>query len=121
VPDAAPRIAWPLVVKLRRLAASDASVAEIRRELGRYAERRALARPSYEAVRRLVIRERELRSLPGIAGPIVEGWLRVRSLPDATDEALRRHDRRAAARAAIERERAWRPSGDNGGRPDRPK
>jgi hypothetical protein len=117
VPDAAPRLAWPLVVELRRLAASDASIADIRRELGRYAERHALTRPSYETVRRLVTRERELRSLPGIAGPIVEGWLRSRSLQDAADEAFRRHDARTAARAAIEQERAWRPSGE-GGRPE---
>jgi hypothetical protein len=108
------------VVELRRLAASDASIAEIRRELGRFAERRALARPSYEAVRRLVTRERELRSLPGVAGPIVEGWLRARSLQNAADEALRRYDR-VAARAAIDLEQAWRPAGNDDRRPSQRK
>ena len=112
----APRLPWPLVVELRRLAASDASTAEIRRALGEFAGERGFCRPSYEAVRRLVLREREYRALPGVAEPIVQGWLRARSLPNAADEAFRRAERRAWARAAIEAERAWRPDGTAGAR-----
>lgn len=119
--DAAPRLAWPLVVEVRRLAASDASVAEIRRDLGRFADGRGLPRPSYEAIRRLVRRERALRALPGVVDPIVDGWLRVRSPQNAADEVLGRYERRVAARAAIEQERDWRPSGGDGGRPQRSK
>ena len=119
--DAAPRLAWPLVVEVRRLAASDASAAEICREIGRIAEERTISRPSYEAVRRLVRRERSLRSLPGIADPILEGWLRARSPQSAADEAIRRHERRARERTAIEKERDWRPSGVDASRPKPPK
>jgi hypothetical protein len=109
------------VVEVRRLAASDASVAEIRRQLGTFADTRGLPTPSYEAVRRLVRRERALRSLPGVSGPVVEGWLRARSLQNAADEAIRRRERRVAVRAAIEAERAWRPSGDQETGPKGPK
>jgi hypothetical protein len=109
--DGAPRLPWPLVEELRRLAASDASTAEICRRLGRFAAARGLHRPSYESVRRLVRRERDYRSLPGVADPIIDGWLRARSLQNAADEAARRAERRRWARAVIEAERAWRPTG----------
>lgn len=112
----APRLPWPLVVELRRRAASDASIAEICRALGESAAAQGFIRPSYESVRRLVARERDFLALPGIAEPILDGWLRVRSPRDAVDEAFRRAEQRAWRRAAIESERAWRPDGATRGR-----
>jgi len=112
----APRLAWPLVVELRRRASSDASIAEICRALGESAVEQGLSRPSYESVRRLVARERDFLALPGIAEPILDGWLRVRSPRDAADEAFRRAEQKAWRRAAIESERAWRPDGAKHGR-----
>lgn len=109
--NSAPRLPWPLVVEICRLAASDTSAAQIRRDVGPFAEARGFQRPSYEAVRRLVQRERDLHELPGVTGPILEGWLRARSLQNAADEAFRRAEARAAVRRSLEEERAWRPSG----------
>jgi hypothetical protein len=111
--NSAPRLPWPLAVEIRRLAASDASPAQIRRDVGPFADERGFQRPSYEAVRRLVQRERDARALPGVAGPILDGWLRARSLQNAADEAFRRAEERAAARRALDEERAWRPGGSD--------
>jgi hypothetical protein len=113
--NSAPRFPWPLVVEIRRLAASDASPAQIRREVGRFADAHGFQRPSYEAIRRLVRRERDLRALPGITGPVLDGLLRVRSLQNAADEAFRRAERRAAAKRSLDGERAWRPGGAGDG------
>ena len=107
----APRLPWPLVEEVRRLARTEARVAQICRDAGRFAAEHGFQQPSYQTVRRLVLRERSLLELPGPVEPLLAGWLRARSPVDAVDEALRRVQDRAAARAAIEAERAWRPGG----------
>jgi hypothetical protein len=106
-----PRLPWPLVVEVRRLGASDRSTAEICREAGRFAAGHGFHRPSYETVRRLVRNARDDADLPGVWEPILEGWLRARSLQSASDETFRRAERRARARRAVEDERSWRPEG----------
>jgi hypothetical protein len=111
VVGSAPRVPCPLVDELRRLAASTLSVAEICREAGRFSASRGFQRPSYETVRRLVERERELRALPSVVDPLLDGWLRARSPENAVDEAFRRAEHRAAARGRIESERTRRPRG----------
>ena len=107
----APRLPWPLVAELRRLSHSSLSVAQICRELGRFAARNGFKRPSYETVRRLVQRERAVQALPSVVDPLLDGWLRAGSPANALDEAFRRARRHADARAVIEAERVWRPAG----------
>lgn len=101
----APRLPWPLVAEIRRLAADRSSIAGICRDAGAFAERNGFYRPSYEHVRRLVHRERRLRELPGSGAALVDGWLRARSPENAVDEAFRRAGKRRAARERIEAER----------------
>lgn len=117
--ESAPRIAWPLLEELRRLAGTNRSAAQICREIGGFASSHGLPRPSYQTVRRLVLRERAYRALPTVVDPLVDGWLRARSPRNAVDEAFRRAQRRAAARARIDAERAWRPDVE-GVRPEKP-
>lgn len=105
----APRLPWPLVAEIRALAGRDLPVADVWRAAGAFADLNEFGRPSYEHVRRLVVRERAYRAMPTVAGPLVDGWLRLRSPGNAVDEAFRRARERAVARSRIEAERAWRP------------
>jgi len=61
---AAPRIHPRLLDALERLDDGTAPIAEVCRRLGAEADARSLTRPSYESVRELVHRLRELRSAP---------------------------------------------------------
>ena len=108
----APRLPWPLVDEIRRLARTEARVAQICRDAGRFAADRGFQQPSYQTVRRVVVRERLRIALPSPLDPLVEGWLRARSPASAVEEALRRAEVRAATKAAAEAEGAWRPAGD---------
>ena len=114
--DSAPRLPWPLLEEMRRLSATELTAAEICRRIGQFACTHDFQRPSYQTVRRLVERERLVGALPGLAEPLVHGWLRARSPQSAIDEAFRRAEQRAAARARIDAERVWRPVGDTRGR-----
>jgi len=107
----APRLPWPLVAEIRKLAVQRGSIADVCRDAGAFAERNGFDRPSYEHVRRLVHRERALRELPHPGDALVDGWLRARSPENAVDEAFRRAQERRAAREQIEAERTWRPLG----------
>ena len=107
----APRLPWPLVAEIRKLAGQRNSIADICRDAGAFAERNGFDRPSYEHVRRLVHRERALRELPHPGDALVDGWLRARSPENAVDEAFRRAQQRRAARERIDAERIWRPLG----------
>jgi hypothetical protein len=100
-----------LVEEVRRLARTDVRVAQICRDAGMFAAERGFQRPSYQTVRRLVLRERSLLALPSPVDPLLDGWLRARSPANAVEEAFRRAQDRAATRAVIEAERARRPGG----------
>jgi hypothetical protein len=62
--SAAPRVSRRLVAEIDRLAAHDLPFAEITRRVGATAERLGLPRPSYQTVRVLVRRWRELNAGP---------------------------------------------------------
>jgi hypothetical protein len=105
----APRLPWPLVAEVRSTDDGRRPIADVWRDACAFAERRGFARPSYEHVRRLVLRERAIRELPGVAEPLVDGWFRARSPESAVEEAVRRQRERRAARARIDAEQSWRP------------
>ena len=86
-------------------------MAQICRDAGRFAAAHGFQRPSYQTVRRLVVRERAWHALPHPVDPLIDGWLQARSPAGAVHEAFRRADHRAAVRASLEAERAWRPGG----------
>jgi len=109
VTRSAPRLPWPLVETIRKLSEPDRPVADIWRGACAFADHRGFTRPSYEHVRRLVLRERDRRGLPSAGDALVDGWLRARSPQDAVDEALRRATERRIARDRLDAERSWRP------------
>ena len=112
VTSSAPRLPWPLVEAVRSLDAPDRSVASVWRDACAFADANDFQRPSYEQIRRLVRRERAIRELPSAVDAVVDGWLRARSPASAGEEALRRARERKVARAWIDLERSWRPTGD---------
>jgi hypothetical protein len=111
MPDAAPRIPWPLVEALARMDEPGLPIAEVWRRACAYADEHGFTRPSYEQIRRLTHRERALRALPGPLDPLIDGWLRARSPESAVNESMRRHRERTAARSDVRAERTWRPAG----------
>ena len=93
MPASAPRLRRPLTKRLERLARTDSSFADIRRELVLYARSAGIAPPSYEHVRRLVTAarlqrevENELRDLAiGVALGTTHGNELVNALREHID------------------------------------
>jgi hypothetical protein len=107
--SSAPRLPWPLIEALPSFDAPGRSIADVWRQACVFAHENGFAQPSYEHIRRLVHRQREIRELPRASDAILEGWLRARSPENAADEAFRRARERRAARDRIRAEKAWRP------------
>lgn len=110
MPRSAPRLPWPLVAALDSLDGPNQSIADVWRAACALADERGFTHPSYEQIRRLVHRRRDLAAMPGPGAPLIDGWLRVRSPENAVDEAIRRAYERRLARAVVEAEQDWRPS-----------
>jgi len=66
-------------------------------------------RPSYEQIRRLVHREREIHDLPGSIDVVADVLFRVQSPLHAMDELIERSLVRQTHREIAMRERGWRP------------
>ena len=83
----APRLSPKLVAAIDRLAARKEPIAEIARSVGAEADRLGLTRPSYQQVRVLVHRARELRRGPTTAQVAIDVAFRVRP-PEALVDYL---------------------------------
>lgn len=83
----ASRIAAPLGKLVCAFARTDLPAAEIWRRVGSAAERRGLARPSYECIRQLVRAERLRHALagPSLAEVYLDVSTRVRPMQDLFD------------------------------------
>lgn len=107
----APRIAWPLVEAIPELDEPGLSIADLWRRLGALAVRLGLPRPSYEQTRVLVHRSRRIHAIPGVGDLVVDVMFKTRGPAEARAVAAERLQEKTAARHAVERERAWRPTG----------
>lgn len=109
MPSSSPRTCWPIVAAIGDLDERNASIAEVWRRTSALADELGVTRPSYEQVRRLVHRVREIRDLPGSADVVVDFLLRRRTPDNTLDELIERSFDRRALREMIEKERSWRP------------
>lgn len=105
----APRVPWRLVEAIEELDEPGLSIAELWRRLGAHAAASGLQQPSYQQTRVLVHRSRSVRALPGLGDLAVDVMFRTRDPSEVGVVAARRLEEKAAARAALERERTWRP------------
>lgn len=105
---AAPRIAWPLVEAIDALDEPGLSIAEVWRRLRAPAAALGVPQPSYEQTRVLVQRSRRIRAMPGVGDVALDVLFKVRGPAEALDVGERRLHEKAAARAVVRRERAWR-------------
>lgn len=105
----APRIAWPLVEAIDALDEPGLSIADLWRRLCARAVELDLQQPSYEQTRVLAHRSRRIRAIPGVGELALDVMFKVRGPAEARAIGAERLQEKAAARAALERERAWRP------------
>lgn len=105
-----PRTCWEIVTAIGGLDGRDAPIAEVWRRACTLADGLGETRPSYEQVRRLVHRARELRDAPGSVDVLCDFLLRRRTPDNTLDELLERSLHRQALREVIEREKDWRPT-----------
>jgi hypothetical protein len=109
VSRAAPRLPWQLVEAIGRLDEPGRPVAETWRRACVLATELGVSRPSYEQIRRLVARERLLRSAPGLAGLALDVSFRARSPQHALDLLSESSEQHRIRSDTADRDREWRP------------